>query len=311
MKIIQGSKKLTKKLTHVVLTLGNFDGVHKGHKKILKKTIDIANKKNGTSILYTFEPHPVKILAPDLAPQLLQTQRQKIEALEHLGLDILIIEPFTKDLAALNTSDFFEKIILQKVAAKEIVIGYDFTFGQHRAGKVDDLAKLAKKHKIKCHVVDALLHKESLLSSTHIRHFVTEGNIKMANAMLGRPYSIEGVVIKGRGVGAELGFHTANLSSNNELNPPTGVYITKTKIKKTGKTYKSVTNIGYNPTFKGTKLCIETYLLNFSGNLLKKALEIFFYKKIRREITFETIEALRDQISKDVSQTRKFYEKRV
>lgn len=311
MKVVEGSNNICKTYRYPVITFGNFDGVHKGHQKILEKVIAIAKANHGTSILYTFDPHPVKILAPDLTPHLLQTKDQKISFLGTLGLDLLIVEPFNKKLAALTAELFFKKILIKNIQPKEIVVGYDFTFGLHRSGKIEDLERMASLEGIKVHVVDAIFHRNSLLSSTHIRHFIETGNLKSAKEMLGRPYSIEGTVIKGRGIGAELGFHTANLKPDNELLPPPGVYITKTAIKGGTKEFKSITNIGYNPTFGGTKLSVETYLLDFKGSLLGKHLKLEFLDKIRREMTFETMESLRDQIAEDVSKTREYYEKRI
>lgn len=311
MKIVIGSINIKKNISYPVITFGNFDGVHKGHQRIVNKVVQIAKRQNGTSILYTFDPHPVKILSPDLTPPLLQTKEQKAAILNSLDLDLMIVEPFTKALASLSARDYFQKIIVGRLKVKEIVVGYDFTFGLHREGKVEDLEKFADESEIKVHIINALFLKDSLLSSTHIRHYVEKGDVLSASAMLGRPYSIEGHVIKGRGVGSEIGFHTANLMTKNELIPPPGVYISATRLKKSGKVYKSLTNIGYNPTFGGTKLSIETYLLNFRGDLLKKEIEIEFHKKIRREMTFESPDELRHQIEKDVIKARKFYEKRV
>lgn len=310
MMLIKGSEKIKSPLKYPVVTMGNFDGVHKGHQKILHKAAGIARKHGGSSVLYTFNPHPVRILAPELAPPLLQNMEQKIRMLDSLGLDALIIEPFDKKLSRLSAERFFDKIIAGRIGTKEIVVGYDFTFGMHRSGKTRDLLRLAKPRGITVHVVDAIFLGESLLSSTHIRHYIEKGELSPANAMLGRPYSIEGRVIKGRGIGATLGFHTANLKAENELIPPPGVYITGTRIEPSAANLMSVTNIGYNPTIGGTALSIETHILDFDDNLLKKRIEISFHKKIRREMTFETLDDLRKQIEKDIIKTRNFYEKR-
>lgn len=311
MKVINGSRNFKGPYRYAVATFGNFDGVHKGHQKIIKKVVKNARKNRGTAVLYTFDPHPVKVLAPELTPPLLQTQGQKKALLESLGLDIMIIEPFTKSFSENSAQKFFQEIIVERIRTKEIIIGYDFTFGLQRSANVEDLQKMADAEGIKVDIVNPIFHKNSLISSTHIRHFVEIGNLNATKTMLGRPYSIEGKVIKGRGVGAEIGFHTANLKSQNEIIPPPGVYITRTKKQKTKKAYMSLTNIGYNPTFKGTVLSIETYLLDFSGSLLGQKLEIEFLKKIRREMTFESPEELRSQIIKDIEKARKYYEKRI
>lgn len=310
MEILRGSDNLKSQPAYPVLTLGNYDGVHIGHRSIFKRVTDISVEKRGTSILYTFDPHPAKILAPELAPPLLQTPAQKYAAIAEAGIDILIVEPFTKKFAAVQPDEFFENIVIRRVGAKEIVVGYDFTFGFHRSGKIDDLERLADKNSIRVHVIDAVFMNESLVSSTHIRRLIAAGDLECANSMLGRPYSITGMVVKGRGIGSEIGFHTANLATTNELMPALGVYIS-TAILKDGKRLPSVTNIGYNPTFGGTELSIETHIINFNRSILGEEMELEFEKKIRREMTFESAGKLRQQIIEDVSKAREYHEKRI
>lgn len=309
MKTIKGSNHLQKHESYHVVTIGNFDGVHNGHQKIITKLLQISKKNSGQAILLTFTPHPVKILCPDLAPQLIQTDKQKELMLSELGIDTLIFETFTKKLSQMSARDFFEKILIGKLRIKEMIIGYDFTIGVHRSGTINEIKKLATTHKIKFHIIPPLFINDSLISSTHIRHFIKKGDIQKATAMLGRPYSITGKVIKGRGIGTKLGYHTANLTSTNELIPPIGVYITSVKIENIN--YKAVTNIGYNPTFGGTELSIETYILDFKKNILKQNIELFFLKKIRREMTFESHKKLQEQIEKDVKIARSFHESRI
>lgn len=309
MKIVKGSLHFRTASKYPVVTLGNYDGVHKGHQKIVKATVKAAKAHRGKSILYTFYPHPARFLSPELAPRMLQTMEQKAEMLEGLGLDIMMVEPFTKALSKLSAVEFFKKILVERIGAKEIIVGYDFTFGAHRSGSIDDLQRLSASHGIRFHVVEAVFSKESLLSSTHIRKLVEKGEMESAEDMLGRPYALSGKVIRGRGIGKELGFRTANLKTANELIPPPGVYITETMFGK--KIHRSATNIGYNPTFGGTELTIETYVLDFKGNLLGKKMEVLFHKKIRREMTFESVDDLRAQIARDVEQARNYHEKRI
>jgi riboflavin kinase/FMN adenylyltransferase len=308
MKIIRGSNNLRGRFRHPVLTFGNFDGLHRGHVKIIEKVVSLAKAGGRPSVVYTFDPHPVRILSPELAPRLLQTAEQKTRMLGGLGINAVIFEPFTAGYAKLGARQFFDRIIKGRIGAAEIVIGYDFTFGVHRTGKAEDLEKFAGDAGIRIHVVNAVFQGESLLSSTHIRHFVEKGEMEDAAKMLGRPYSITGSVVSGRGIGAKLGFHTANLKPENELIPPPGVYVTAAAAG--GKKRMSVTNVGYNPTFGGTALSIETYILDFDGHLQGRRIELEFHKKIRREMTFESIDALRREIRKDVSKTRKYYEKK-
>ena len=304
MKIVRGSRQSVPNGSSSVIAIGNFDGIHLGHKKIIEKTISLAGK-DGISVIYTLEPHPAKLLIPELAPPLLQTQKQKERMFERLGVEILIIEPFTKEFAVLKPRDFFRSIIKDRLMAREIVVGYDFTFGFHRLGKISDLKSLAERENIKVHVVDAVFVNEMLVSSTHIRILIERGDIETANTLLGRAYSIIGKVVKGRGVGQTLGFHTANLDTRNELIPPPGVYITKTQIW--DKEYPSVTNIGFNPTFGTGNLSIETHILDFEENILEKEIEIEFYKKIRNEMTFPSVNDLREEIKKDILEARRFY----
>ena len=311
MRILNGSGKIKSHLKYPVVTFGNYDGVHKGHIKIIKKVVECAKKRSGTSILFTFTPHPVKTLAPGLAPPILQTDGQKMELIDSMGIDIVVFEPFTKKLAELSADDFFHKTIVRNIGAKEIIVGYDFTFGQHRSGTTNELKMMAEKEGIKVSVIDAVFLRDSLISSTHIRHYIERGEMEAAKSMLSRPYAISGRVVKGRGIGSELGFHTANLKTDNELIPPPGVYITATYIRKPKTRYASITNIGFNPTFGTGELSIETHILDFKKNLLGRDIEVEFYKKIRREMTFESIEALRQQIEKDVIRARRYYEKRI
>lgn len=296
-------------MRYPVVTIGNFDGVHKGHAKLIEKVVSIAKKHNGQSILFTFCPHPVAVLAPELMPPLLQTREQKIDEIKKLGIDRVIVRPFTKKIATQTADDFFEKIIVKELGAKELVVGYDFTFGLHRTGTTEHLLKLGKKFGVKIHIVRAFFYKESLISSTHIRHFIELGRIDSANAMLGRAFSISGRVVKGRGIGAELGFSTANLKPKKTLIPPTGVYITAVKIGSKGKWLQSITNIGYNPSFGGTELVIETHILGFNKRLNGQHIEVRFHKFIRREMAFETMDALRAQIRNDIKEVKEYYPK--
>lgn len=309
MKVVRDLSCLKKGLKTPILTLGNFDGVHKGHQKIINSVTQRAKALGGTSVLLTFFPHPVKILAPELKPPLLQTEGQKKEILQTLGLDVLVVETFTKSLAKLNAEEFFKKILIKKIGVEEIFVGYDFTFGQHRTGTTQELKKLGQKNGINVHVIDAVFFRETLISSTHIRHFVETNNLKMVTSMLGRPYSIVGKIVRGRGVGSEIGFHTANLSTKNEIIPPAGVYITTLRLAK--KFFPSITNIGYNPTFGGYPLSIETHILDFRRDILGENVELEFHKKTRREMTFETVDDLHRQISADAEESRRYHAKRI
>ncbi len=298
--VVNGSDKYRRDDAPSVLCMGNFDGVHLGHQKILKAAVDAAKECGGRSVLYTFDPHPVKIIAPESAPKLIQTEAQKAAAIGACGIDVLVVENFTKDYAEVEPQDFFSEYIIKRIAPTHIVVGYDFTFGFHRHGTVETLRDLGRANNIGVSIVDAVFDDDTLISSSQIRKFIGLGNIEGANKLLGRPYSIAGVVEKGRGLGGEIGVHTANLDFENELIPAEGVYITQALGK------KAVTNIGPNPTFAGNKLTIETHILDYSGKLYGKKLEVEFFAKIRDEIKFGSADELKKQIEKDIKIARKY-----
>lgn len=299
MKVLQGSGPISAKIFKPVLTLGNFDGVHLGHRKIFKDVVSRAKKIGGSAVVYTYEPHPAKVVAPVSGLKLLQTKVQKLSALEDAGIDICILESFTKKFAMMSPKKFFDKIILRNIKPLEIVIGYDFTFGQKRAGTVELLEKLCVQNSIKFKLVGAKFCGNTLISSTQIRKFVSQGDMLGACKLLGRPYSIVGKVVKGRGIGRELGIHTANLKVLNELLPQPGVYATKVKER------VAVTNIGFNPTFGGGSLSVETHIIGFKGTLYGKMIEVEFYKRLRDEKMFASIEALKEQIKSDIKEALK------
>ncbi|MBI2092880.1 MAG: bifunctional riboflavin kinase/FAD synthetase [Deltaproteobacteria bacterium] len=301
MKTIYGSGKLKCRIKRPILTIGNFDGIHLGHMEIFKRLVKAAKKVRGTSVVYTFAPHPAKSMVPDAPPLLLQTEKQKMGALACAKLDLCIIEPFTKSFSLLKADEFFGRIVLKRIKPVEIIAGHDLTFGRHRAGTVELLRELCLKHNIKFGIVKPFFRNETLISSTIIRKSLMSGDVETANKMLGRPYSLAGTVVKGRGLGAEIGFHTANLKTENELIPLRGVYITKTLA------HISITNIGYNPTFGGGNLSIETHILNFNGLLYGKTIEIEFYKRLRDEKIFDSPLALSNQIKKDIANAKRYF----
>jgi len=291
MKLIRGSKNLDKIPRSAVLTIGNFDGVHLGHQEIFRRVMAQAKKNKGTAVVYTFAPHPAKVVAPDESPLLIMTERQKTATIEACGIDICIVEDFTPAFAKMGADRFFEDVVIGRINPREIIVGHDLTFGCHRIGTTDLMDKLCKKHGIIFETVEAQLLDEVLLSSTHIRDLVSHGKVDVANKMLGRPFTLEGKVVHGRGIGGEIGIHTANLEVANELVPAPGVYVTRTLGK------KSATNIGYNPTFGGSKLTIETHILNF----------VEFFKRLRAEMVFKKPEALKKQVEEDIRAVTEYF----
>jgi len=299
MKILRGSDNFSSKKP-CSLTIGNFDGVHLGHCKIFAKLTDAAKKLGGVSVVYTFDPHPAKVLGSASDLKLLQTEEQKLGSLKEKGIDFCILEHFDLNFAKTSAHDFLHNIILKNIGPNHIIVGHDLTFGWHRKGTIEMMEKFCRFWKIKFDIIAPVFSNEILISSSKIRSFVAAGEMEQAAKCLGRPFSIKGTVVKGRGIGATIGRHTANLSTKNETIPPSGVYITRTLGK------LSLTNIGYNPTVGGSKLSIETHIIDFSGDLYQRELEIFFFKRIRREMVFKNISALKKQIEKDIYEAKKY-----
>lgn len=285
----------------VVLTIGNFDGVHLGHQAILKRVASVSHRTRGASVVYTFDPHPVMAIAPKACPKLLQTTGQKLSSLKECGVDIVVIELFTRKFARSSAKKFFEEVILKRLRPGHIIVGYDLTFGRHRLGDTKFLEGLCDRSGIGFEVIHPVFLGENLLSSTQVRSLVAKGEMEGAAKMLTRPFALIGSVVKGLGIGKVLGFHTANIAPENELLPPEGAYITKTLG------HVSVTNIGCNPTFGGRSLSVETHILNFQKKIYGRKIEIQFYKRLRDEIAFGNPLDLKCQIETDIDAAKRFF----
>lgn len=287
------------------VALGNFDGVHLGHCEILRHLVATARKKRWVPCVYTLSPHPAKLLSPKTAPKLIQTETQKKKTLQSLGIKQIVFGRFDKTFAGLAPEVFFEKILLRKLKAAGIWVGYDFTFGTKRSGDAALLKELCRQSGILCHVTKAHFSGETLISSTHIRRFVRRGEMREAARFLGRPFALRGTVVKGFGIGGrELGLHTANLKVENELLPKIGIYATRT-ILHGGKAYASATSVGNNPTYPGKPFSVETHLIGFQGTLRGKKIEVQFLNRLRDEFKFPNSESLKDQIEKDIAEAKK------
>lgn len=304
MKIYKGSKQFPLSVKNPVVALGNFDGVHKAHQKMFKMAQKLAEKFKGRSVVYTFDPHPVKVLSEASAPELINTLEQRLELMESFGINCVVVEPFLAKFAHMEAREWFEKILVKRLHAKGVVAGYDFTFGSHRSGTAETLQGLCRDHQMTCKILEAQLFRETLISSTQIRQFVGRGDMRHAKELLGRPFFIDGKVIQGMGRGATLGIRTANLKTPNELLPKSGVYACQAQVGK--KIYPAVTNIGMNPTFGGETLSIEAHLLNFKKDIYAKNLRLYFISRIRDELPFATPEELIKQIKEDIKTAKKF-----
>lgn len=287
------------------VALGNFDGVHLGHREILRHLVSTSRKKRWLPCVYTLKPHPAKLLSPKTAPKLIQTEAQKKKILQSLGIKQIVFARFDKTFSRLPPEVFFEKILQRKLKAAGVWVGYDFTFGSRRSGDAALLKELCRKAGILCRVAKARFSGETLISSTHIRRFVRHGEMREAARLLGRPFALMGSVVKGFGIGGkELGIHTANLKVENELLPKIGIYVTRT-IVPGGKTYASATSVGNNPTYPGKPFSVETHLIGFQGTLRGKKIEIQFLNRLRDEFKFPNSESLKNQIEKDIAAAKK------
>ncbi|MBF0103958.1 MAG: bifunctional riboflavin kinase/FAD synthetase [Deltaproteobacteria bacterium] len=303
LKVFEGTADATGFLRHgSAVAIGNYDGVHYGHRCILKNLTEKARALKTLSVLLTFEPHPVKVLSPEVAPKLINTKKQKIELLAQTELDCVIFQTFSKSFARTKPETFFLNTIVKNLKARYLTVGYDFTFGNERSGTADTLETLATKHGIELKIVPAQMLNQTLVSSSVIRKIIKEGHIVMANKLLTRPFYIDGTVIRGFCRGTALGIHTANIKTENELMPPDGVYATLIHVN--DNTYKSVTNIGFNPTFDNLERSIETHILDFEGDIYDQTVRLCFAKQLRQEIKFATPTALVKQIGIDIENTK-------
>ena len=291
----------------VAATLGNFDGVHLGHQHLISKVVQASREKGGQSLVVGFEPHPVKILAPEVQFQRLYSLEANAEEIEKLGVDIFAILHFNQKVAEREPLDFLKSFIIEPFSPKILFLGYDFRFGYQRKGS----AELVSKHKVELGIEEvfegeAILQEGLPISSSRIRKALKQGEVEKCTQLLGRPYSLLGKVTKGAQRGRRLGFPTANFQcSNNELVPKGGVYVTFVEWQ--GRTYEALTNIGCKPTFNEPhEMSTETHILDFNEDLYGQELKVFFHRRLRDEIQFQSEEALVVQIRKDMESAKGF-----
>lgn len=291
-------------LPEIGLTIGNFDGVHLGHQKLLNKIKAECLQKKIAFVVVTFVPHPQKILQPDKERFLINTYEQRRKFLSQMGVDYLIELKFDRDFSTMGPEDFLKKYLFTYPKLKNIYLGYDFAFGANKQGGFDLVSEICKSRGMNVEIQPKFEVNSQVVSSSFVRQLIVQGNLTEADALLGRPFELEGVVVKGEGRGKKIGFPTANIQvSSDIIVPQRGVYVTKTLYK--GMVYKSVTNIGYNPTFKDTlHTHIETNIFDFDNDIYGENLEIQFLQKIREEKKFATVNDLIEQIKADVKFAR-------
>lgn len=298
MLLITDLGRITKKFTNTVLTLGNFDGLHLGHQELIKMVMRRARETDAVSMVVTFRPHPLKILAPEKCPPLISIYEEKIALLEKLGLDVLVKIPFTIDFSAMSPEAFIKDILCDLLGAKEIFVGYNYRFGRGRAGNVATLKEMGKKYGFAVREVEQISLDGEVISSTKIRKLLAEGRVEHAARLLGRAYAITGVVVKGDGRGKGLGFPTANIAPKHSIIPSDGVYAVKFFVRE--QFYDGIANIGLRPTFNETRLTIEVHVLDFNEDIYGEEISLYFVGKIREERKFGSPEELARQIASDI-----------
>jgi len=290
-----------------VVTVGNFDGVHRGHQALVTAAVSRALESFGSAVALTFDPHPARVLQPERAPRSLMTLEHKAEYLAALGVDVLAVLPFTHDLAAESPEGFARVVLAGTLRARAVVVGAGFRFGKGRAGDVALLRRLGESLEFEVFAVPAVMHEGRPVSSTRIRESLAAGDVASAAALLGRPYFVEGRVVRGEGRGRTLGVPTANLDAANEILPKNGVYAARARVA-TGVLRPAVVNVGRRPTFGGDALTVEAHLLDFEADLYGQSLRLFFQARLRDERTFADKGALVRQIHEDKSTAARILE---
>ncbi|TXG36964.1 bifunctional riboflavin kinase/FAD synthetase [Seonamhaeicola maritimus] len=282
-----------------VVTIGTFDGVHIGHQKIISRLVNCGRQENLKSVILTFFPHPRMVLQKDANIKLINTIKERRGILKSLGLDYLVVQEFTKEFSRLSAEDFVREILINKLNAKKVIIGYDHRFGRNRNADIEDLKKFGEVYGFEVEEISAQDIDDVAVSSTKIRNALKEGDVTKANAYLGYNFMLSGTVTKGKGLGRQLDYPTANIQIEEDykLIPKQGAYIVKSTVE-----YSNVygmMNIGMNPTVNGSKETIEVHFFNFNKDIYNKTIQIELLKRIRDEEKFESVDALKDQLARD------------
>ena len=298
MKVFRGLDSIQRKFNDPVVTIGNFDGVHLGHQKIFRKVIE-SKGPSSESIVITFHPHPVQVLAPERGLRLLTPLEEKIRLIDAMGIDIMILIDFNRDFSRLPPEVFIKEILVDKVGVRHLIVGHNYRFGKGKAGDTALLRRMSKKYGYSFTVVRNMKINGQTVSSSRIRQLLAWGRVCEASTLLGRAYSISGRVVKGAGRGEKiLDTPTANLVTEHEIVPREGVYAVKVLLD--GRLFNGVANIGKNPTFGGTMPSYEVHLFDFTGDIVGKRIRVYFVDRIRAERRFPDPGSLKEQIRKDI-----------
>jgi riboflavin kinase/FMN adenylyltransferase len=290
------------------LTIGNFDGVHAGHRRILRRVKQIARERGWKPSVLMFDPHPTRVVAPERAPRLMTDPAQRVSLMEAEGIEQALILPFTADVAQLTPEQFARRIVAGRLGARAVLVGDNFRFGHDHAGNVETLRELGGRLGFETEIVRAVTRRGRAVSSSAIRGLLEAGRVALAARWLERPYRLEGHVVEGRGIGSRQTVPTLNLSSTAELIPNTGVYVTRTRDLEAPRAWNSVTNVGYRPTFGDSeKLTIETFLLEPPAGESPRRIAVEFLWRVRDERKFTSPEALKARILRDAAAARRYF----
>ena len=289
------------------ITIGNFDGVHMGHRQIMRRVAAIAREQGWKSAALTFDPHPTKLVAPARAPRLLTPPQERARLILEQGIDELLILPFTLEIAKLSPEEFIAEILAGKLQARAVLVGDNFRFGNRAAGDARTMEELGARYGFGTEIVSAIRWRGRIISSSEIRQLIEAGKVALACRMLGKPYALAGAVVPGEGRGAKQTVPTLNLDPKAEVLPKIGVYVTRTHDCRSARAWRSITNVGYRPTFNGHRLTVETFLLSeFDGNTPQE-ISVDFLRWVRDERKFESAQALKSQILRDVGRAQAYF----
>lgn len=303
MQVFQGIENIQRSLKNPVLTIGNFDGVHRGHQALFRKAREWADELGGESVVLTFNPHPLQVLAPDQGLVFITPHERKLELIALCGIDVAIVVPFSTEFAQMSASDFVKVLLVDRIGPKAIVVGEDYRFGYGREGDTQYLQRMGGQYGFRVATVSGVQLGGTVVSSTLIRQLIQEGDLPGANSLLGRSYEISGMVVPGHQRGGRLlGFPTANISLAGQAPPKLGVYAVRVKVGEA--TYGGAANVGYNPTFGGTVLSIEVFLFDFDENIYDRFIRVYFLERLRDEKRFSGPDELASQIRKDVEKAK-------
>lgn len=304
MKIIEDILHSTDKIQDTYIAIGAFDGIHMGHRKLIEEAVRKSKETGGKSVVFTFCNHPMELINKEKAPKLINTLEEKIYLMGSLGVDYLVLQHFDEKFAEITPKEFVEKILKDKLNAKEIFVGFNFSFGRGGEGRVEELKKLGEENKIKINITEPVKSGDKVISSTYIRNLLKNGDLEKANMCLESPFFVLGEVVHGRKLGRVMGFPTANIEILDKVYPPFGIYGGKVKILGEDEIYNAVINIGKNPTLKPGEKSIEVHILDFDREIYGQKINVSLIEHLRDEKKFSSMDELKETIKKDVENWR-------